>query len=111
MEQARELASLGVQESKARGGSGWKGEHDGTSVRFARLMDLCHLQHAELAKHLKMHSGRVVLRSGTALSTTVDTEPYSPNKRHQLPRWQQQDIWIHSPDIRVWQEKQKRPDC
>ena len=36
----------------------------GRLVRFASLMDLCHVKRSELAKHLEQYKGRDVLRVG-----------------------------------------------
>ena len=43
---------------------------DGISVHFALLVDLCLLQHGELAKHLQKYKGRVVLRRNTVKDDT-----------------------------------------
>ena len=39
-----------------------RAKKDGRPVQFAFLMDCCHLQHAEFAKHLQKYTRRVVLR-------------------------------------------------
>ena len=37
-------------------------EKKNVSVHFGRLMDLCHLKHAELSPELQKYKGRVVFR-------------------------------------------------
>ena len=43
---------------------------DGRSVHFASLVDFCHLEHTELAKHLQTYKGTVVLWAERATPQT-----------------------------------------
>ena len=74
-------------------------KNDGISFHFASLVDLCHLMHAELAKHLQRFKGRVVLLG------LLDTKQTSPNTEHQLDRLARQSVWIQFSDFLVWQWK------
>ena len=78
----------------------------GAKVHFASLMDMCHLENAELeAKHTK-YKGRVVLREDI-VKTIQGLAQYSLNKDHQHHKWQQQKSWISFPDCQVAMDKQR----
>ena len=72
------MASSGLQESEAKGGSGSTGENDGRSVHVASHADLCHLKHAERAKHHHQYNVRAVLWRDNVENDT-------PNTAHPFP--------------------------
>ena len=77
----------------------------GIQVHFSSLMDTCHLKIAELeTKHQKT---KVESYSEVILWKTIRClMQYSPNKGHQHHKWQQQKLWISSPDCQGAQDKQ-----
>ena len=73
----------------------------GAKVHFASLMDICHLENAELEVKHQKYKGRVVLRGDIVKRTTLDLTQYSPNKDHQLLKLQPPRSWISFPDCLV----------
>ena len=60
MKKARDCSSVEVGESQKQEG-GYKGGTE-KKVHFASLMDICHLNNAELEPQFQKYKGRVVLR-------------------------------------------------
>ena len=76
----------------------------GATVQLASLMDMS-FENAELEENTK--SSKVELYSVVILYKTIqDLTQYSPNKDHQH-KWQQQKLWISSPDFQVAEGKQQ----
>ena len=81
MGHAQKLACLGLQESKNRRQKWFEKPRMTEELFFTALLDLCHLKHAELAKHLFSYRRRVMLR-GTTSKTTTSTKQYLQSKQN-----------------------------
>ena len=90
--QVVESTGFGLQKKvKPKSDVDQQARKDGRPVHFASLLDLCHLEHIELVKHLHTYKGETRAPRGQRQGQ------YSRIKEHQLRKWQQQRYWIQAP--------------
>ena len=95
---------MGLQESQTQVRSGSTSEEGRTICSFRTLMDLCHLKHSELEKHLQSTRGESCSRD-TSSKTTVASERYS-RRQLQLRQWQQ-NSWMQFADSLAWRVQRR----
>ena len=78
-------------------------KNDVRYVQFASLVDLCHLKHAELAKHFPKCKGRVMLGRENVKDDNGYREVFAEQGALALEK-KRHTLWIQLPDILVvWQ--------
>ena len=80
---------------------------DGMSGHFASLMDVCHLKRVETCDTSSEVQGKSCAPGRQRQGRQTDTGQFSPNKAHQLHRWQRQHFWIQFPHF-VWYDQHRR---
>ena len=79
----------------------------GATVHFASLMDICHLENAELeAKHQK-YKGRVVLRGDIVKDDSGSYAVFTEQGSSASQITEAKESWTSSPGCRVAQDKQR----
>ena len=100
MGEARKVASMALEQSEEQKRRSLKKHKERKKVHFAALMDIGHLQNAELEPKYQQYKGRVVLR-GDIVKTTQELMPVSTEQSSspsQMTAAQIMDVTARRPD-------------